>query len=134
MTQAHTNPFLSEYTGTPHGTVPFGSITNADYEPAIDAGIAAALADVDAITANPEEPTFENTIVALEHSGKQLDRVLNVFYPLLSALSDDEMMEISMRVSPKLSDYSTSVSLNEALWKRIKAVWDNRDSLELDPE
>lgn len=134
MTQAHNNPFLAEYSGTPHGTVPFDSITNADYEPAIDAGIAAALADIDAITSNTDEPTFENTIVALEHSGKQLDRVLNVFYPLLSALSDDEMMEISMRVSPKLSDYSTSVSLNEALWKRIKAVWDKRDSLNLDPE
>ncbi len=134
MTQAHTNPFSGEYTGTPHGTVPFDRITNADYEPAIDAGIAAALADIDAITANNDEPTFENTIVALEHSGKQLDRVLNVFYPLLSANSDDEMMEISMRVSPKLSDYSTSVSLNEALWKRIKAVWDKRESLNLDPE
>ncbi len=134
MTQAKTNPFFADYEGTPHGTVPFDRITHADYEPAIDAGIAAALADIDAITANPAEPTFENTIVALENSGKQLDRVLNVFYPLLSALSDDEMMEISMRVSPKLSDYSTSVSLNEALWKRIKAVWDNRDSLSLDPE
>lgn len=134
MTQAHTNPFLTGYRDTPHGTVPFDSIATSDYEPAIEAGIAAALADIDAITANSAEPTFENTIVALERSGSQLDKVLNVFYPLLSALSDDEMMEISMRVSPKLSDYSTSVSLNEALWQRIKTVWDKRESLDLDPE
>lgn len=65
---------------------------------------------------------------------KDLDRVLNVFYPLLSALSDNEMMEISLNVSPKLSDYSTSVSLNEALWKRIKSVYDNKSSLTLTPE
>ncbi len=134
MTQAHTNPFFSGYRATPHGTVPFDSIATSDYEPAIMAGIDGALAEIDAIATNPAQPTFENTIVALENAGKDLDKVLNVFYPLLSALSDDEMMDISLRVSPALSDYSTSISLNEALWERIKTVWNNRDSLNLDPE
>lgn len=133
MTSAQ-NPFFSEFGSTPHGTVPFDKISNSDYEPAIDRGIELGLAEINAIVNSKEEPTFENTIVALERQGKDLDRVLNVFYPLLSADSDDEMMEISMRVTPRLSDYSTSISLNEGLWERIKAVWDKRDSLNLDPE
>lgn len=127
------NPFAQEF-HTVHNTPPFDEIKVTDYEPAIDSGIAKALADINAITSNPQAPTFENTIEALERSGKDLDRVLNVFYPLLSALSDDEMMEISLRVSPKLSDYSTTVSLNEDLWKRVRTVYDNRDKLNLTPE
>lgn len=133
MTSAQ-NPFFSEFAGNPHGTVPFDKINHSHYEPAIDRGISLGLAEVDAIVNSKEEPTFENTIVALERSGKDLNRVLNVFYPLLSAASDDEMMEISMRVTPRLSDYSTSISLNTGLWDRIKAVWDKRESLNLDPE
>lgn len=127
------NPFATTF-ATEHGTAPFSKINNAQYEPAIDAGIAKALKEIDAITSNPEAPTFENTIVALERSGADLDRVLNIFYPLLSADADDEMMEISMRVTPKLSDYSTSITLNEPLWKRVKAVYDNRAALNLDAE
>ena len=84
--------------------------------------------------ANPEAPTFENTIVALENSGRELDRVLNVFYPLESALSDDAVMELSVKLTPRLSDYSTSISLNEGLWKRIKAVHDSADTTRLSAE
>lgn len=127
------NPFEKEFS-TPHHVAPFNEIKTSDYEPAIDRGIALAKEEINAITSNPEAPTFENTIVALERTGKDLDRVLNVFYPLLSALSDNEMMEISLRVSPKLSDYSTSVSLNEQLWQRVKQVYDNKGSLTLTPE
>ena len=72
--------------------------------------------------------------MALERNGADLNRALNVFYPLLSADADDEMMEISTRISPKLSDFSTSVTLNNDLWKRVKAVYDNRSSLKLSPE
>lgn len=133
MTATAQNPFNQDFS-TPHQTPPFASITTPDYEPAIDRGIALALAEVDAIANSPEAPTFANTIVALERSGRDLNRVLGVFYPLLSALSDDEMMEISMRVTPKLSDYSTAISLNENLWKRIKTVYDNRASLNLNTE
>lgn len=127
MTQAQ-NPFFEEFKGTPHGTVPFDRITIADYEPAIDRGIKLGLKAVDDIVANPEAPTFENTIVALENAGRELDRVLNVFYPLESAMSDDAVMELSMKLTPRLSDYSTSISLNEGLWKRIKAVHDTADT------
>lgn len=132
MTQAQ-NIFESEFS-TVHNTAPFSKITNADYEPAIDRGIKLALAEIDAITSNPEAPTFENTIVALERNGRDLNRVLNVFFPLLSADADDEMMELSTRISPKLSDFSTSITLNADLWKRVKSVYDNRASLTLTPE
>ncbi len=119
---------------TVHSTAPFSKISNADYEPAIDRGIEKAKAEIEAIANNPEAPTFENTIVALDRSGQDLNRVLNVFFPILSADADDELMEISMRVTPKLSDYSTSIILNENLWKRIKSVYDNRQTLNLTPE
>lgn len=134
--QAQTAPgdvFAAPF-NTVHQTAPFSRIHNADYEPAIDRGIAKAKAGIQAIADNPEAPTFENTIVALDRSGKDLSRVLNVFYPILSANADDELMEISMRVTPKLSDYSTSITLNSNLWKRVKAVYDNRASLSLTPE
>lgn len=128
------NPFFQEFKGTPHATPPFNVITVADYEPAIDRGIELGIKEIEAITSQDAQPTFENTIVALENSGRDLNRVLNVFYPLLSALSDNEMMEISLRVSPKLSDYEASISLNQALWHRIKSVYDNRHNFTLDQE
>ena len=131
-TQAQ-NPFFSEY-DTPHGTVPFSKITTADYEPAIDRGIKLGLQEIEAICNNRAVPDFDDTIVALENSGKDLDRVLNTFGPLLSALSDDEMMDLSMRVTPKLSEYSTAIALNTRLWEKIKYVWENRDKYNLTPE
>lgn len=133
MTQAQ-NPFFQDFTATPHGTTPFDKISVTDYEPAIDRGIELGLQEVDAIVKQRSVPDFDNTIVALERSGKDLNRVLNVFYPLLSALSDDEMMGLSMRVTPKLSDYQTSISLNEGLWNRIKQVYDSRSKFNLTPE
>ena len=126
--------FAKPFTETVHGTAPFSKITNADYEPAIDRGIELARKEIQAIATNPEAPTFENTIVALDRSGEDLDRVLNIVFNLLEADSDDEMMEISMRVTPKLSDYSTSIILNPDLWKRVKAVYDSRAALKLTPE
>ena len=128
------NPFFSEFTSTPYGTAPFDRISVTDYEPAIDRGIRLGLEAVDAIVANPEPPTFENTIVALEHADRDLNRVLMVFDPLLSAMTDDAMMELSLKITPRLSDYSTSISLNRRLWERVKAVYDKRDSLGLDTE
>lgn len=125
---------FAEKFNTIHATAPFSKITNSDYEPAIDRGIEKAQAEIKAIAENPEAPTFENTIVALDRSGQDLNRVLNIFFPILSANADDELMEISMRVTPKLSDYSTSIILNESLWKRIKTVYDNKGSMTLTPE
>ncbi|MDE5734549.1 MAG: M3 family metallopeptidase [Duncaniella sp.] len=133
MTQAQ-NPFFGEFTSTPHGTPPFDRISTADYEPAVDRGIELGLKEIEAIANNPEPATFENTIVAMDRAGRDLDRVLNVFYPLLSSLSDDSMMELSMKLSPKLSEYSTAISLNEPLWKRILAVWETADTASMTPE
>lgn len=127
------NPFFGEF-NTEHNTPPFSKITNGSYEEAIDRGMQLEDAAIDAIVKQRSRPTFENTIVALENSGKELNRVLNVFYPMLSALSDDQLMEISMRVSSKLSEHSTNIVLNEGLWQRVKQVWDNRDKENLDIE
>ena len=113
------NPFFSPF-ATEHGTPPFSLSDDTQWQPASDRGIESARAEIDAIVANPATPDFENTIVALERSGAELDRVLNVFYPLLSANSTDAMMEVAVDASRKLSDYSTSIVLNEGLWKRVK--------------
>lgn len=134
MTQAQTsNPLLNPFE-TPFGTAPFDKIAVTDYEPAIREGIRLGLEQIEAICNNRATPDFENTIVALERSGKELDKVLNVFFPLSSALTDEKMMEISMTVTPLLSDYSTSIALNNRLWQKIKYVWDHKDQYNLNPE
>lgn len=133
MSAAQNNPFFSEF-DTPYGSVPFSKIQDEHYMPAIERGIALARAEIDAIANNPERPTFENTIVALDRSGADLDRVANVFFNILEADSNEDLMDISIQASKIMSDYSTDIVLNEALWQRIKAVYDSRDSLNLDPE
>lgn len=127
------NPFFTEFT-TVHATAPFSKIENAHYLPAIERGIDLARKEVDAIADNHEAPTFENTIVALDRAGADLNRVLGVFYPLLSAESNNEMMEVSLKVAPMLSDYSTSITLNEKLWNRVREVYDHRADYTLTPE
>ena len=134
MTMQAENPLFKPFDYTEHGTAPFSKITDDMWMPAIDRGIRMAQEEIDAITSNRAKPDFENTIVALERAGSDLNRVLNVFYPLMSADSNDKMMEIDLEASKKLSDYSTSLILNEALWKRVKEVYDNRDKYNLDPE
>ena len=137
MTQANAagndNPFFKPY-DTVHETVPFNLINNSHYEEAVDRGIELGLAEVEAICNNRATPDFENTIVALDHAGKDLNRVLNVFFNLLSADGNDEMMELSLKLTPKLSDYETSISLNTRLWDKIKYVYDHRDLYNLDAE
>lgn len=127
------NIFLQEFE-TIHQITPFDKIQKSYYEEAIDKGIAEQRQEIDAIVNQRSIPTFENTILALESSGKTLSRVLNVFYPLLSADSDDELMEISSRVAPKISEMGTDISLNEKLWERIKFVYENKDKLNLTSE
>lgn len=123
------NPLLKQF-----DLPPFSKINKSDYLPAIEVAIAEGLAEVDAIVMNPEPPTFDNTVIALENSGKTLSRVLGVFYPLLSADADDELMDISLKASPLLSDYSSKISLNEKLFERIKSVYEKRGELNLDAE
>ena len=127
------NPFYKRF-DTDFGATPYSQINNSHFEPAIRRGIERGQAAIKKIGNNCEGPSFENTIVALEYAGEELDRVLNVFYPILSANTNDELMEISMRISPLISDYSTSITLNEPLWQRVKAVYDTRETLCLSSE
>ena len=132
MAQA-ANPFFGTYK-TPHQTVPFDKIKLSHYEPAFKKAIEENQKEIDAIVNQRSMPTFENTIEALDRSGQMLNRVASAFFALLSAESNDEMMEISQRVQPMLSEHSNNISLNEKLFDRIKFVYDRRDQLDLTPE
>ncbi|MDE5971470.1 MAG: hypothetical protein K2G94_01845, partial [Muribaculaceae bacterium] len=124
------NPLLRNF-----DTPPFSEIQTRHFGPAIDKALQEARADIDAITSCADKQPFANTIEAYERSGELLDRVLGVFYPLLSANADDEMMDLSIEVSAKLSEYSSDVSLNPRLFARIKTVYDSMESLSgLTPE
>ncbi|WP_373803861.1 M3 family metallopeptidase [Bacteroides heparinolyticus] len=127
------NPFLQKY-DTPHGTVPFHLIKNEHYEEAIREGIRQQQAEVDAIIANPETPTFANTIVALEYSGKLLERASGVFFNLQSAETNDEMQQLARKLTPELTKHSNNINLNEALFRRVKTVYENREKAGLNPE
>ncbi len=119
---------------TTGGAIPFDRITTADYEPAINQGIKEHDAEVNAIADNDAEATFENTIVALERAGATLNRVLGVFYPMLSANADDALMAVSERMAPVLSKHFNSITLNERLWQRVKYVHDHFDAASHDDE
>ena len=127
------NVFFHEFQTT-HVAIPFDRITTADFEPAIMQGIKEHNAEVEAIANQTAAPTFENTIVALERAGKTLNRVLNVFYPLLSANADDSLLAVSNRVAPILSEHSNGITLNEKLWQRIKQVHATFDRSKHDAE
>ncbi|MFA9189869.1 M3 family metallopeptidase [Flavobacterium sp. FZUC8N2.13] len=119
---------------TKYDTAPFSQIQLEDYKPAFIENIAAAKAEIDAIIHNPEAPTFENTIEALDFSGNALDRLSSIFFNLNSAETCEEMQKIAQEVSPLLTEFSNDVTLNEDLFKRIKAVYEQKDSLNLSPE
>ena len=127
------NPFLSEY-HTPHQTVPFHLIRTEHFEPAILQGMEEHDREIADIIANPDEPTFENTIEALELSGERLDRVTTVFGNLLSAETNDDMQAIAERIMPKLSEHSNNITLNEKLFARIKHVYQHTDKASLSTE
>lgn len=127
------NPFLTE-SSAPFGAPEFDKITNEHYLPAFEAGIAEGKAEIDAIVANQEEPTFENTIEAMEYAGQTLNKVSGVFYNLMEAHTNDEMQAIAEQVSPMLTEFSMYTSLNAPLFERVKAVYMKKDSLGLDPD
>jgi peptidyl-dipeptidase Dcp len=130
---AATNPFF-EYKNwkTPHGTYPFNEIHAEHYMPAFDEAMKQGLAEIDAIVNNPAAPTFANTIEAYESAGEMLGIVAGCFYNLTSAETNDTLQQISMELSPKMSEYSATIRLNEGLFQRIKAVYDQREKLKLD--
>ncbi|MBE6204616.1 MAG: M3 family metallopeptidase [Rikenellaceae bacterium] len=117
------NPLLAEWT-TPHATPPFNDIKIEHYEPAIETAIAVSRAEIDAIVNNPAEPTFKNTIVAMERQGALLNRIMGLFYNLREADTSDEMDAIALRIQPKLTALSNDVSLNPQLFERVKAVYE----------
>ena len=127
------NPLLKE-SSAPFGAPEFDKIKNEHYLPAVEAGIAEAKAEIDAIVANQEEPTFENTIEAMEVSGQTLNNVAGIFFNLMEANTNDEMQEIAEKVSPMLTEYSMYVSLNADLFQRVKAVYEKKDELGLAPD
>ncbi|MDE6046938.1 MAG: M3 family peptidase, partial [Alistipes sp.] len=119
-----TNPLLAAWE-TPHATPPFSKIELRHYEPAFDAAIACSRAEIKAIVDNPAKPTFGNTIVALERQGALLGRIEGIFYNLLEADASDEMQEIAQRVQPKLTELANDVSLDPALFERVKYVYEH---------
>lgn len=127
------NPLLKPF-NTPHQTAPFNEIETSHYEQAMEEGMKMGNEEIKNIIENSDEPTFENTILALENSGKVLDRVTTIFFNLLSAETNDEMDGIAERITPKLTEYSNNISLNEALFDRVKVVYSNKSNLNLSPE
>ena len=118
------NPLLAEW-DTPYQTPPFSQIKLEHFEPAVDAAIACSRAEIEAIVNNPEKPTFGNTIVAMERSGELLNRVAGVFYNLMGTDATPEMQEVAQRIQPKMTELSNDISLNPALFARVKAVYEH---------
>lgn len=114
---------------TPRQTVPFNLIELSDYEPAILEGIQKEDQEIDAIIHNPEPPTFENTIEALAGTGEMLNKVTTVFFNLLSCETNDQMDELANKIQPLLSEHSNNIGLNEALFARVKSVYDSKPTL-----
>ena len=128
-----TNPLLEPW-DTPFSLPPFDRIEDTHFRPAVEAALEDARARVDAIANSEEAPSFANTIEALEEADAQLNRVLGVFYNLSGAESSPERQELAREFSPMLSAYGSDVAMNEALFARIDAVWNERDSLDLSDE
>ena len=127
------NPFMQEW-DTPYGVPPFDKIKTEHYLPAFEAGMKQQMAEIKAITNNKQAPTFENTILAFENSGSLLNKVSGVFFNLTECCNSPEMEAIAEKVYPKLSQHSDNIMLNAKLFARVKAVYDQRASLNLNAE
>ncbi|MBP9992458.1 MAG: M3 family metallopeptidase [Bacteroidales bacterium] len=127
------NPLLTP-SSNPYGAPAFDKIKDSDYKPAFETAIASAKKEIEAIVNNPEAPTFENTIEALEYCGKDLGNVENIFFNLNEACTNPTMQAVAEEVSPMLTEYSMSVILNAELFGRIKTVWEQKDKLNLNTE
>ncbi|KXX71812.1 M3 family metallopeptidase [Flammeovirga sp. SJP92] len=127
------NPLLGNFTG-PFGTAPFSTIKEEHFIPAFDAAIAEAKENIKALENNTDAPTFENSVVALEHCSDTLGQISSIFFNLNSAETNDEIQKIAQEVSPKLSSLQNDILLNEKLFERVKAVYEQKDTLNLDVE
>jgi peptidyl-dipeptidase Dcp len=130
---ARQNPLLAEWTGD-FALPPFAAIRPEHFRPAFDHALAAHRGEIDAIAANPSNPSFDNTIVALEKSGRALDRVANVFFVLTGANTSDEIEAVEREISPLLARHNNALYLNRALYSRIAELYKKRDGLGLDAE
>ncbi|MBB4128245.1 peptidyl-dipeptidase Dcp [Xanthomonas translucens] len=130
---AAANPLLSAST-LPFQAPPFDKIKDADYQPAFEEGMKQHLAEIRKIADNPEPATFANTIEALERSGETLNRVQRIFFGLVQADTNDERQKIQEAVAPKLAEHQDEINLDPKLFARIKTIYDQRDTLNLDPE
>lgn len=119
---------------TPYKAAPFSRFTATDYLPAIEKAIAESLAQIDSITQNPEPATFKNTVEALAYTGLELDRLTAMFFNLNSAETNDALQAEAQRISPLLTDYGNDIRLNEALFLRVKAIYNQREQLSLTAE
>jgi len=126
------NPFFEAY-DTPHQTPPFDKITTDHYMPAFTKGMEEQKAEIEAIVKNQEEPTFENTILPFDRSGELLDKVSYVFYNLKGTENNDQFQAIAREVTPLMSKHGDEISMNMDLFKRVKAVYTNRESSGLNP-
>lgn len=127
------NPLLEKF-DTPFESAPFSKIKIEHYQPAFEQAIKEAKEEIDQIVNNPQEPTFENTIVAMELSGEKLGRISSIFFNLNSAETSDEMQKIAQEISPALSEFGNDIRLNQALFQRIKVIYDQRHTLNLTEE
>jgi len=127
------NPFFAE-SALPFHAPPFDKIKDADYQPAIEAGMKDQLAEIETIANNPEAPTFANTLEAMERSGALLTRVTKVFFNLSQSNTNDTIQKIKSEEAPKLAAHSDNIFLNPKLFARVKTLNNNRDSLKLDAE
>lgn len=127
------NPFLLDWT-TPYGVPPFSEIEDSDYMPAVEAGVADMQAEIEAIVNNPDAPTFENTIVALDLAGAQLSKVTRTFGNITGTDTNDELRQLQTEIWPMLTREYNKITFNEALFDRVKAVYEQRDTLDLDEQ
>ena len=127
------NPLLTKST-LPYGAPQFDKIENQHYIPAFKQAIAEAKAEIDSIVNNPDEPTFENTIEALEYAGSTLNQVSHIFYNLLEANTNEEMQNIAEEISPLTTEFSMYVSLNESLFQRVNKIYDQKNTTNLNAE
>ena len=127
------NPF-AQPSALPLQAPPFDRIKDTDYQPAIEEGMRQQLAEIDAIANDPAPPTFENTLVAMEKSGRMLDRVTSAFYAVVQANTNPTLDKVQTDEAPRLAAQSDAIYLNAKLFQRVKALYDARDSLKLDPE
>lgn len=131
--KANMNPFFETYT-TPYQVPPFHLIKNEHFKPAILEGIKKQEAEINAIVSNKEKPTFDNTVLAMENSGKLLSKVNTVFYNLNSANTNEEIQAIAKELASKLSAHNDNIFLNDALFQKVKMVWDNQNDFKLNEE